>query len=591
MSESDRSSVRRRILAGSVAWRIALVYALVGAAWILLSDIVVGRVFGEEIGRLKLVQTLKGTFYILAPAGLLYVLIRKGMRQLAQADAARRESEERYERLTDVSPDGIIVHDNGTILYANRAMATMLGLASPEQLVGRTVFDIVHPDYHELARQRIGALRDGRQAVPLLEERLVRADGSERWVEIGAAPLQYAGRPAAIAVVRDIALRRAAQERLLRSEASLARAQEIARLGSWEWNLATNEVTWSRQMYKIFGMPEDGPPLSLETFVKLLRHDERAAVTGAIERALQNGGSFDIDYHIAGPDGVERSLHAQGEAQTNGAGTPVRLFGTVQDVTARQRIEQELRSLNETLEHRVAERTAELQEANEDLRAFAYSISHGLRAPLRSMRGFALALLEDLPGKVDETESDYLRRIVAASARMDRLIVDLLEYSQLLRRQIVPQRISLVLVLHDVVGQIRRDPLSPEADINIIEPMPWVLAHRATLATVLSNLLSNALKFVEAGTRPNVTVRAEDRGTTTRLWIEDNGIGIAPEHQEQIFHVFERLHANERYPGAGIGLAIVRRGVERMGGNAGVKSDVGKGSRFWIELPKDPESP
>jgi signal transduction histidine kinase len=344
-------------------------------------------------------------------------------------------------------------------------------------------------------------------------------------------------------------------------------------------------------MYQIFGMPEDGPPLSLETFVKLLRHDERAAVTGAIERALQNGGSFDIDYHIAGPDGVERSLHAQGEAQTNGAGTPVRLFGTVQDVTARQRIEQELRSLNETLEHRVAERTAELQEANEDLRAFAYSISHGLRAPLRSMRGFALALLEDLPGKVDETESDYLRRIVAASARMDRLIVDLLEYSQLLRRQIVPQRISLVLVLHDVVGQIRRDPLSPEADINIIEPMPWVLAHRATLATVLSNLLSNALKFVEAGTRPNVTVRAEDRGTTTRLWIEDNGIGVAPEHQEQIFHVFERLHANERYPGAGIGLAIVRRGVERMGGNAGVKSDVGKGSRFWIELPKDPESP
>ena len=159
------------------------------------------------------------------------------------------------------------------------------------------------------------------------------------------------------------------------------------------------------------------------------------------------------------------------------------------------------------------------------------------------------------------------------------------------RRDLLPERVSLVLVLHDVIGQLRRDPEFARARVEVIEPMPWVLAHRPTLAAVVSNLLENAAKFVARGVDPVVVVRAEDRGDAARVWFQDNGIGIAPEHHERIFHVFERLHGLEQFPGTGIGLAVVRRGVERMGGRVGVESAVGTGSRFWIELPKDPHGP
>jgi signal transduction histidine kinase len=246
--------------------------------------------------------------------------------------------------------------------------------------------------------------------------------------------------------------------------------------------------------------------------------------------------------------------------------------------------EERFRLLTESLESRVQERTAQLEEANQALEAFAYTVSHDLRAPLRGVQGFAEALLEDYAGRLDPTGQDYARRIVAAAARMEGLIQDLLAYSRLSRAQVVPQRVDLAATLTEAARQI--DGLSsPGAHLRIEAPLPAVYAHRPTLVQVLVNLLSNAVKFVPPGVEPAVRVRGESRDGRVRLWVEDNGIGIAPEHQERIFNVFERLHGGEAYPGTGIGLAIVRKGVERMGGRAGVDSEPDHGARFWIELP------
>ncbi len=250
------------------------------------------------------------------------------------------------------------------------------------------------------------------------------------------------------------------------------------------------------------------------------------------------------------------------------------------------RLREQLQRYAAELEQRVAARTTALEEANTELQAFAYSVSHDLRAPLRAMQGFAQALLEDYADQLDSFAQDYARRIVAAASRMDTLINDLLAYSRLSRAEIRLQPVSLAVVVAEALAQLDAELQERQAQVTVEESLPEVVAHRTTVIQVVTNLLANAVKFVAPTVKPQVRVWAEEREGWVRLWLQDNGIGIAPEHQQRIFRVFERLHGIETYPGTGIGLAIVRKGVERMGGSVGVKSQVGQGSRFWIELPQ-----
>ena len=237
------------------------------------------------------------------------------------------------------------------------------------------------------------------------------------------------------------------------------------------------------------------------------------------------------------------------------------------------------------LEAQVEERTAALQETMQELEAFSYTVSHDLRAPLRAMQGFAQALLEDYAPSLDSTARDYATRVVDASRRMDDLIQDLLAYSRLTREQLSIGPVDLDRLLPEVVSAFEEDVLARGGRIAVATPLGSVIGNARILQQIVTNLLGNAVKFVPPGVTPEIHVRSEAHDGKRRLWVEDNGIGIAPEHQERIFRVFERLHGGETYPGTGIGLAIVRRGLERMDGTVGVESVPGKGSRFWIELP------
>lgn len=168
---------------------------------------------------------------------------------------------------------------------------------------------------------------------------------------------------------------------------------------------------------------------------------------------------------------------------------------------------------------------------------------------------------------------------------MDRLILDLLAFGRVARAEIELAPVEVQHAWTTALTQTAAHIEQMHADIETIGPLPVVRAHEATLGQVLANLLSNALKFVASGVRPRVVFRSETRGDHVRLWLEDNGIGIAPELHDRVFRVFERLHGT-RYPGTGIGLSIVRKGIERMGGKVGLESHPGQGSRFWIELQK-----
>ncbi len=229
------------------------------------------------------------------------------------------------------------------------------------------------------------------------------------------------------------------------------------------------------------------------------------------------------------------------------------------------------------------------EEVNAELEAFAYSVSHDLRAPLRALQGISQALLEDYGSQMDATAQDYSRRLVAAAAEMENLIQDLLAYSRLSRIDIHLASIDLKDAIMKAQGQLSTNIQESQAQISMDNLGFTVLAHPITLVQILTNLLSNAVKFVKPGVKPLVNVTAYEHEGRVRLCVDDNGIGIAPDYQERIFGVFERLHGVEEYAGSGIGLAIVRKGVTRMGGRFGVISQVGQGSRFWIELSRGME--
>jgi signal transduction histidine kinase len=335
--------------------------------------------------------------------------------------------------------------------------------------------------------------------------------------------------------------------------------------------------------------------------VPLISQDE---LIGSLNLGAEEPGAFtkeqiEISHEVADQLGVaiqQARLHEK--VQRYATELEVRVTERTDELQARvaeaERLNQALTNLLEDLQSAnrlTAETARRLEEVNTELETFAYSVSHDLRAPMRAMQGFAQALLEDYADRLNSIGQDYAYRIVAAASHMDTLIRDLLAYSRLTRAELHLKPVPLDRVVRDALEQLKAEIEEKSAQVIVESPLPEVVGHLTTLVQVVSNLLSNAVKFVAAGVQPQVRIWALASQTNVRLWVEDNGLGIAPEHQERIFNVFERLHGIETYPGTGIGLAIVRKGVERMGGRVGVESEAGRGSRFWVELPITKEKP
>ena len=240
------------------------------------------------------------------------------------------------------------------------------------------------------------------------------------------------------------------------------------------------------------------------------------------------------------------------------------------------------------LEALVAERTVRLQETVAELEAFSYGIAHDMRAPLRAMAAFGALVQAEQGAQLDENGREYLGRIVSAAQRLDRLITDVLSYGTASRRKLDLQAVDLEALLEQT---IRNQPefQAPQAEIQIHRPLHKVIAHEPSLIRCVTNLFCNAVKFVSPGVTPRIAVRSELAGPEVRLWFEDNGIGISPADQERIFAFLGRLNPVEEFEGTGIGLTIVRKSVERMGGKVGVESELGQGSRFWIQLKGNEE--
>ncbi len=379
---------------------------------------------------------------------------------------------------------------------------------------------------------------------------------------------------------REIAERARTEQRLREGEARLRVSLETAALGTWELDVRAGIVTLDARAQELFE-PVGAAAITLEEFLALAhpegqaerREALRAACTGERDR-------FDAEFRVGASS---RWVKASATPVRDGAGAIVRAVGGVLDITDMMRARATIEERQRELERLVEERTSSLHQAIAQMEEFSYSVSHDLRAPLRAIQGYAQAVLEDCGDIVGERCRDHLGRILRAGERMDRLTRDVLTYSRIARGAAPLTELSMDRLVADAIEQYgpsrRRD-----GEIVVESPLLPVCGHEPLLVQAISNLLANAFKFVADGVRPRVRVWTERRGAAVRLWVEDNGIGVRPEHATRIWGMFERVYPQEKYEGTGIGLAIVRKAVERMGGSVGVESDGRQGSRFWIEL-------
>ena len=253
---------------------------------------------------------------------------------------------------------------------------------------------------------------------------------------------------------------------------------------------------------------------------------------------------------------------------------------------ASKKAQDALSRAEEELELRVAERTAKLSEAVAQMEEFSYTVSHDLRAPLRGMQAYSKALLDDCSDELAAKPHaiEYLQRIADNATRLDKMALDVLTLSRVTRGELRLTRVSLDKLVRDLVG-LYPAMQSPHAEIQI-EALADVFGHEPSLTQVMSNLLTNAIKFVRPGTLPEVRVWTEKREGAVRIWVEDNGVGIDPKYQHRLFQMFERIHPNFSYEGTGVGLAVVRKAAARMEGTVGVESDGVTGCKFWMQLPQ-----
>jgi PAS domain S-box-containing protein len=374
---------------------------------------------------------------------------------------------------------------------------------------------------------------------------------------------------------------RASEARLQASEARLRLMTEQAPVALWTTDRELRLTSASGGLLEDLGVRvSDVLGLEIAEISRRLGIDDVPDRAGA--RAL-NGETVDFDYDLCG-----RALASRAEPLRNRQGEIVGVVGVVFDVTDRKRAEEEARQLNAELERRVQERTVELEEALREMNAFSYTIAHDLRSPLRTIASGTDIILEESQNLGAEAR-EWGRRINEEATRMDELVSGLLDYSRLSRQEIRLEPVQWEHVVDTALTQLERDIREKGAQVVVERPLPSVQGHSLTLIQALANLLSNAIKFVSRGVIPKVRIRAERDAAgagsgRVRLWVEDNGIGIAPDHRDRIFGVFERLQRRENYPGTGIGLAIVKRVVDRMGGKVGVESEPGRGSRFYLDL-------
>ncbi len=372
---------------------------------------------------------------------------------------------------------------------------------------------------------------------------------------------------------------------LRESEDRFRFALEVARMFVWDWDFATNRITWYPDVHELFGVDPAESGDGYAAFLNLVAPEDRGKVETFVAKAFLTGSPSDLEYRLVVGNGEKRWYHSRSKMFVNSSGSLARVVVVHFDVTDRKKTEEILQDKAWSLEANLESRNTVMAERTQVFDQFCAALAHDLRGPLRAMGGFAAALIEDYGRQLEDRGREFAQRIVHAADRLDQFILDLLEFSTLHRIQFTSETIPLEKPIRAAVGRLQNEIKAKNATVNIKRPLHRAKASAEIIQKAIEHLLTNALKFVPANKRPIIQIGTDRQKNYVRLWIKDNGIGVAEQFQERIFRLFERLHGDDVYPGTGIGLAFVSMAAQRMGGDAGVISKPDRGSKFWISLP------
>jgi len=511
---------------------------------------------------------------------------------MALETAERRELESVHRRLASIleaTPDFVgTTGADGKPTYINPAGRKLVGLEQDESL---NEWDVGHlyPHWAREQRDRIAiptALREGMwtgessfqtrhgEAFPVSQVLIAHKDEQGR--------LKYLS-----TVARDLRPWKAAQAALRERERFLATlVDNLPGVAYRRRNAPGWPVEYiSEGCLELTGYPAEALMAGKPYFNDIVHPDDRERIYAEVDAALAEYRPFKAEYRILRADGGEIWVWSKGRGIYNEAGWLVAREGFIGDINDRVKAQLELERLNVELEARVAERTAKLAEANQHLEAFAYSVSHDLKAPLRGIDGYSRLLLEDYRDQLPDEGCRFLDNIRAASERMNHLIDDLLAYSRLERRELSRIRVPLVSVFARVMAE-REIELSARGALVTSELGDLAVeADADALVQAVRNLMDNALKFSRDAQPPRIDIKARPADGGVVLSVADNGCGFEMKYHDRIFDIFQRLHRVEEYPGTGVGLAIVRKALERMGGRVWAESEPGAGATFFLELP------
>ena len=509
--------------------------------------------------------------------------ISEDITERKEAQLAVQEKEIKFRAIFENSFDAIGVSRDGLLVMVNPALVRLYGCDSADELIGTPVAELVVKDERERVRAYAVQRQRGEAAPSNYLTRGRRRDGTELEIEVDVSTFELKGSPHILFMLRDVTARRRAEDSLRKSESSLRLAQRIGRIGSWEADLEQETLEWSEETYRIFGcVPEKFAPTECG-FFELVHPDDRLTVRRVADHALSHSKYYSVDYRILCPDGTERHLVQQARIVRNDDGRPVQMIGTVQDITERKRAEESLRELNEQLETRVQERTRQLEQANQELESFSYSVSHDLQAPVRAINGFVQILREDHHDRMDAEMVRLCGVIASNSRRMGEMIEDLLSFSKLdahdFRSVPTDMKSLAALVANEQVA------VANSAALVRIGELPPASVDESLFRQVFSNLISNALKYSRSNSAPEIEVGARTEGGDVVYFVRDNGVGFDMRYAGKLFKVFQRLHQTEQFEGTGVGLAIVQRVVQRHGGRVWAESAPGRGATFHFALP------